>query len=111
LFVTLTGPHQPVGQIAVLTHTPSGWKQVGRLTVANPSPASDGYLAPMSLAGSTAVICNNGAAAYVFGNSASGWKMLGAIPGAGKPGFCSSVAASGQQALVGGAGTAYLYQT
>jgi hypothetical protein len=37
--------------------------------------------------------------------------MLGAIPAAGKPGFCSSLAASGQQALVGGTGIAYLYQT
>jgi hypothetical protein len=111
LFVTLSGVHQPVGQIAVLTHTPAGWRQVGRLPVANSSPPVDFYPTSLSLDGSTAVICNNGAAADVFGKSISGWKMRGAIPGAGNAGFCSSVAASGQEALIGGTGTAYLYQT
>jgi hypothetical protein len=108
LFVT--GLHQPTGQTAVLTHTPSGWKPVAQLTVPNPLPASVNFSTSMSLTESTAVICNNSAAAYVLGKSISGWKLLGAIPGAGKPGFCSSVATSGQQALVGGTGTAYLYQ-
>jgi hypothetical protein len=111
LFVTLTGGQVPVGETAILAHTPSGWKQLGRLTVANPSPTNDFYSNSLSVAGSTAVVCNNSAAAYVFGNSAVGWKLAGTISGTGKPGFCSSVSASGQQALVGGSGTAYLYHT
>jgi hypothetical protein len=111
LFVTLTGGQEPVGQTAVLARTPSGWTQLGRLTVTNPSPTNDFYSNSLSLSGTTAVICNNPAAAYVFGSSASGWKLAGTIPGTGKPGFCSSVSASGHQALVGGSGTAYLYHT
>jgi len=96
------------GRAYVFTDTSSGWKQAAELKGSD-TVASDGFGISVAISGTTALVGADGHAkqsgrAYVFTNTASGWKQAAELKGSdtvAADGFGISVVISGATAIAG----------
>jgi nucleoside-specific outer membrane channel protein Tsx len=117
------GHAKAAGRAYVFTKTGAGWKQAAELKGSD-TVASDGFGISVAISGTTALVGADGHAkqsgrAYVFTNTASGWKQAAELKGSdtvAEDGFGVSVVISGTTVVVGApdrakdAGQAYLFK-
>ena len=102
------GYAKTAGRAYVFTDTASGWKQAAELKGSD-TVASDGFGISVAFSGTTALVGADGHAkqsgrAYVFTNTASGWKQAAELKGSdtvAADGFGISVVISGATAIAG----------
>ena len=107
------GYAKTAGRAYVFTDTTSGWKQTGVLKGSD-TGANEGFGYSLAISGATALVgapvyTKNAGRAYVFTDTASGWKQAAELKGSdtvASDGFGISVAISGTTALVGADGHA-----
>jgi nucleoside-specific outer membrane channel protein Tsx len=111
------------GRAYVFTNTASGWKQAAELKGSD-TVAADGFGISVVISGATAIAgapdhAKQSGRAYVFTNTASGWKQAAELKGSdtvAEDGFGVSVVISGTTVVVGApdrakdAGQAYLFK-
>jgi nucleoside-specific outer membrane channel protein Tsx len=111
------------GRVYVFTNTASGWKQSAELKGSD-TVAADGFGISVVISGTTAIAgspdhAKQSGRAYVFTNTASGWKQAAELKGSdtvAEDGFGVSVVISGTTVVVGApdrakdAGQAYLFK-
>jgi nucleoside-specific outer membrane channel protein Tsx len=116
------GYAKTAGRVYVFTKTGTAWKQAAELKGSD-TVADSGFGFSVAVSGTTAVVgapiyTKNAGRAYVFINTAGGWKQVAELKGSdtvGDDGFGISVAISGTTALVGAdghakeAGRAYVF--
>jgi nucleoside-specific outer membrane channel protein Tsx len=116
------GYAKTAGRVYVFTKTGTAWKQAAELKGSD-TVADSGFGYSVAVSGTTAVVgapvyTKNAGRAYVFINTAGGWKQVAELKGSdtvGDDGFGTSVAISGTTALVGAdghakeAGRAYVF--
>jgi hypothetical protein len=116
------GYSKAAGRAYVFAKTGSVWKQAAELKGSD-TVASDGFGYSVAISGTTAVVgtpdhAKEAGRAYVFTNTASGWKQAAELKGSDTvagDGFGASVAISGTTAIVGApvyskaAGRAYVF--
>jgi len=117
-------PFAETGRAYVFTKTSKGWKQVSELQGSAPVASDDEFGYSAAISGTNAIVGergygNLGGLAYVFTETAKGWKQVAELLGSGETeldNFGSSVAISGTTAVVGapveyvgGAGRAYVF--
>ncbi len=120
--VGASGHAKSAGRAYVFTNSASGWKQVAKLKGSD-TVAGDGFGYSAVASGTTVVVgapnhAKSAGRAYVFTNSASGWKQIAELKGSdtvADDGFGVSMAISSTTAVVGapnhakGAGRAYVF--
>lgn len=111
------------GRVYVFTKTAAGWKQIAELTGSDTVNTNDQFGYSVAMSGTTAVVSapnnsNDAGRAYLFTETASGWKQMVEIKGSDTvagDSFGGSVAISGGTLVVGaashanGAGRAYVF--
>ena len=111
------------GRVYVFTNTAGGWKQSAELKGSD-TVAADGFGISVVISGTTAIAgapdhAKQSGRAYVFTNTASGWKQAAELKGSdtvAEDGFGVSVVISGTTVVVGApdrakdAGQAYLFK-
>ena len=117
------GHAKAAGRAYVFTKTGAGWKQAAELKGSD-TVAGDYFGGSVAISGTTIVagapvFTKEAGQAYVFTNTASGWKQAAELKGSGTvvgDGFGGSVAISGTTAVVGApghakaAGRAYVFE-
>jgi nucleoside-specific outer membrane channel protein Tsx len=121
--VGASGYAKDAGRAYVFTKTGAGWKQAAELKGSD-TVAGDYFGGSVAISGTTIVagapvFTKEAGRAYVFTNTASGWKQAAELKGSGTvvgDGFGGSVAISGTTAVVGApghakaAGRAYVFE-
>jgi hypothetical protein len=121
--VGASGYARDAGRAYVFTKTGAGWKQAAELKGSD-TVAADYFGYSVAISGTTAIVgapvlTKEAGQAYVFTNTASGWKQAAELKGSGTvvgDGFGGSVAISGTNAVAGAdghakaAGRAYVFE-